>query len=82
VYAIRWPDLDPRRFNDVWQKLIDSADALRIVVEEIDWVPQQRVLPAFRYEVDCVDVRGEADPREAARTWIEARLLRPIVLTE
>jgi amino acid adenylation domain-containing protein len=82
VYAIRWPDLDPRRFNDVWQKLIDSADALRVVVEEIDGVPQQRVLAAFRYEVDCVDVRGEADPREAARTWIEARLLRPIVLTE
>jgi len=82
VYAIRWPELDPERFKAAWQSLVDSCDALRIVVEEVDGVPQQRVLPPFRAEVDCVDVRQHPQHDQAAREWIEARLQRPLVLTE
>lgn len=82
VYAIRWPGLDPARFQRVWQSLVDSCDALRMVIEEVDGVPQQRVVPTFPYPVDCVDVRGEASPPAAARKWIESRLQRPLLLTE
>ncbi len=82
VYSIRWPELDPERFKAAWQTLLDSADALRIVVDEVDGVPWQRVLPSFRCDVDCADVSGEAAPELAARKWIEARLSRPLVLTE
>src|SRR4051794_37473484 len=73
VYAIRWPELDPERFKAAWQALVDSCDALRIVVEEVDGVPQQRAPPPCRAEVDGVDVRQCAQHEQAAREWIEAR---------
>jgi amino acid adenylation domain-containing protein len=79
VYAIRWPGLDPTRFGAAWQALADSSDALRIVVEEVDGVPQQRVLQQFPAEVESVDLRGTGTP---AKRWIEERLKRPLVLTE
>jgi amino acid adenylation domain-containing protein len=79
VYAIGWRGLDPKRFRAAWQAFIDSCDALRTVVDEVDGVPQQRVLAPFPFEVECVDLRLEATP---ARQWIEGRLQRPIVLTE
>ena len=79
VYAIGWPELDPKRFEAAWQACVDSCDALRTVVDEVDGIPQQRVLPAFAADVECVDLRREAIP---ARKWVEGRLQRPLVLTE
>jgi amino acid adenylation domain-containing protein len=79
VYAIGWPGLDAKRFEAAWQACVDSCDALRTVVEEVDGIPQQRVLAPFPAEVECVDLRRDATP---ARKWIEGRLQRPIVLTE
>lgn len=79
VYAIGWPDLDPKRFEAAWKACVDSCDALRTVVEEVDGIPEQRVLPPFPAGVECVDLRRDATP---ARDWIEARLQRPLVLTE
>jgi amino acid adenylation domain-containing protein len=79
VYAIGWPGLDTRRFQAAWQDFIDSCDALRTVVDEIDGVPQQRVLPPSPTEVECVDLRHEGT---SARDWIEKRLQqRPLELT-
>jgi hypothetical protein len=79
VYSIGWPGLDTKRFQAAWQALVDSCDALRTVVDEIDGVPQQRVLPMAEAEVECVDLRPSD---EQPRKWIERRLQRPIVLTE
>ncbi len=79
VYAIGWPGLDRKRFETAWQAFVDSCDALRTVVDEVDGVPQQRVLPPSPVEVECVDLREEATP---ARKWIEGRLRRPLVLSE
>ena len=79
VYSIGWPGLDTRRFQAAWQVFIDSCDALRTVVDELDGVPQQRVLPPFPTEVECVDLRRDGTP---ARNWIENRLQqRPLELT-
>jgi amino acid adenylation domain-containing protein len=79
VYSIGWPGLDSKRFEAAWQTCLDSCDALRTVVQEVDGIPQQRVLPPFPAEVECVDLRRDGTP---ARKWIEGRLQRPIVLTE
>jgi amino acid adenylation domain-containing protein len=83
VYAIGWPDLDPQRFGRAWQELVDSCDSLRIVIDEVDGIPQQRVLPPFSAEVECVDLRGAAvSVPDAAHKWIENRLQQPLVLNE
>jgi amino acid adenylation domain-containing protein len=78
VYSIGWPGLDTKRFQAAWQALIDSCDALRTVIDEIDGVPQQRVLPTAQVEIECFDLRPD---REPARKWIERRLEQPIELT-
>jgi amino acid adenylation domain-containing protein len=78
VYAIGWPDLEPERFRRAWQALVDSCDALRIVVEEVQGIPQQRVLPSSPTEVECVDL----NVGDIARAWIERRLQSPLILTE
>jgi hypothetical protein len=82
VYSIGWPDLDPQRFGQAWQELLDATDALRIVIDEVDGVPQQRVLPPFPCEVECADVRDHPEPKAGARGWIERRLQKPLILTE
>jgi len=78
VYSIGWPGLDTKRFQAAWQALVDSCDALRTVINEIDGIPQQTVLPTAQAEVECLDLRPD---REPARQWIERRLQQPIELT-
>jgi amino acid adenylation domain-containing protein len=82
VYTVRWPQLDPQRFAEAWQSLFDASDALRTVIEEIDGVPQQRVLPSRPIDLECVDLRDAPLPERALEEWIERRLQRPIVLEE
>src|SRR4051812_28113059 len=79
VYSIGWPGLESKRFQGAWQSLVDSCDALRMVVDEIDGVPQQRVLPPGPVEVESIDLRRGG---QAARNWIENRLQRPMELTK
>ncbi|MGH8138324.1 MAG: non-ribosomal peptide synthetase [Steroidobacteraceae bacterium] len=82
VYAIRWTGLEPDRFRLAWQALVDSCDALRIVVEERDGVPLQRVLPPFPAEVACVDLDPDSGCEDALKNWIDRRLQRALVLSE
>src|SRR5260370_550814 len=82
VYAIRWSGLDLERFQLVWQDLIDSCDALRMVIDEVEGVPQQRVLPSFAASVDRVDLRVESPAEPALEDWITARLRRPMILNQ
>ncbi len=82
VYAIRWPNLDLQRFQVAWQALIDSCDALRTVIDEVDGVPQQRVLPPFPVAVDHVDLRVEDAVERALENWNTARLRRPMILDQ
>jgi amino acid adenylation domain-containing protein len=82
VYAIKWPGMDPQRFKLAWQTLVDSCDALRTVVNEVDGVPQQRVVPPFATEVDCVRLPQDLEPERAIKDWISERLRRPLVLTQ
>ncbi len=82
AYAIRWPGLDPQQFQSAWQALLNSCDALRIVVEEVDGIPRQRVLAPFEAGLDCVVLDRNAAPESALQEWIDARLRRPLRLEE
>jgi amino acid adenylation domain-containing protein len=81
VYSVRWPGLDPQRFRAAWQALLDSCDVLRTIVEEQDGVPYQRVLPPYRFDVECVDLRNRLNQYESAiDEWTEQRCRRPLIL--
>jgi hypothetical protein len=82
VYAINWPGMDLQRFKLAWQTLVDSCDALRTVVDEVNGVPQQRVVPPFATEVDCVRLPQDLEPERAIKVWINERLRRPLVLSK
>ncbi len=82
VYAINWPGLDPERFKLAWQTLVDSCDALRTVVDDVEGVPQQRVVAPFAAEVDCVRLPQCLEPERAIKDWINERLRRPLVLSK
>jgi amino acid adenylation domain-containing protein len=82
LYAIKWPGMDPQRFQRAWQRLVDSCDALRTVVEEVDGVPRQRVVAPFATEVDCIPLPPGLEPQRAINDWINARLRRPLLLAQ
>jgi amino acid adenylation domain-containing protein len=77
--AIEGP-VDPARFAQAFQTLLNSSDALRTVVEEAEGIPQQRALPPYRYPVRFLDVSRCADPDAELRAWVTDRIGRPFDL--
>jgi amino acid adenylation domain-containing protein len=68
--------LDVSAFQRAFQGLIDSSDALRTVIEEIEGVPRRRVLPKLAYTVDLVDLSAESEPDVSYARWLEERRSR------
>ena len=60
-------------FEQAVQQLVDRCDALRTVIELIDGIPQQRVVPAIRCEMNVLDFSNEPDPNTALRRWTKRR---------
>ena len=54
--------IDSDLFRKAFQILVNSSDALRTVIEEIEGVPQQRALVKFPYMMDCLDLSHTSDP--------------------
>ena len=69
-------------FQAAFQALVQSSDTLRTVIEEVEGVPQQRVLPQLDYEVAILDFSDESDPQAMARTWAKARCQKLFDLSE
>jgi non-ribosomal peptide synthetase component F len=61
--------IDPARFQQAFQLLVNSSDAMRTVIGDVDGVPQQRVLPSFPYTVECLDFSGDPAQVAAIRAW-------------
>ncbi|MFE1744071.1 amino acid adenylation domain-containing protein [Coleofasciculus sp. H7-2] len=59
-------------FQAAFQALVNASDALRTVIEEIDGVPQQRVIANFPYTVEYFDFSQISDPDEL-QSWIDRR---------
>jgi amino acid adenylation domain-containing protein len=82
VYAVTWPELQPGRFRQAWQWLLDSCDALRTIVEEINGVPCQRVRTAFQFDIEYIDLYGTDSAVPRLEDWFSQRLKRRVVLAE
>ena len=81
VYEIQG-SIDVDRFRRAFARTIASSDALRVVVEEADGVPVQRILAHLEYELESIDLVREPDPEAAFRLWLEKRLARSLPMGE
>jgi amino acid adenylation domain-containing protein len=66
-------EIDYDHFQNAFQTLLNSSDALRTVICEFDGIPQQSVAPEFPYTVEFWDFSDCADPGAAAGDWLAAR---------
>lgn len=71
TFSIRGP-LDVAGFRAAFQALIDRSDALRTVIDQVDRVPVQRVLPSLEYRVPVIDL----GPHTTLRAWTDQRTLQ------
>ena len=60
-------------FRRAFQALVDTSDAMRTQIIEIDGVPQRRVVEPFRYEVEELDLSAQATPDSDLEAWVRAR---------
>ncbi|HEX5734993.1 MAG TPA: amino acid adenylation domain-containing protein, partial [Blastocatellia bacterium] len=67
-------EIEPELFQRAFQEVINDADALRIVIEEVEGIPQQRFVAEFPYQMDYFDLSGLADPHGAFETWARERI--------
>jgi natural product biosynthesis luciferase-like monooxygenase protein/amino acid adenylation domain-containing protein/non-ribosomal peptide synthase protein (TIGR01720 family) len=75
-------EIVPAEMQRAFQAIIDASDTLRTVIDEVDGVPQQRVLPALAYELEFLDFSTAADPRARLDEWTRTRSRRPLDLTK
>jgi amino acid adenylation domain-containing protein len=66
-------EIDRAHFQNAFQTLVNSSDALRTVIEEVDGAPRQRVISDFPYEMECPDFSSLPDSRSALQNWARER---------
>ena len=69
--------LDVRCFRQAFQTLVNSSDALRIVIEDLDGLPQQRVRAQVPNVVEYLDFSDAADPDQKLQQWALTRSRLP-----
>ncbi len=74
--------LESQHFQAAFQVLAQRCKALRTVIEEVDGVPQHRVLSQLTYQVPVLDFSAESAPEAVAQSWAERRSQRPFTLAE
>ena len=67
-------------FQQAFQALVDSNDAFRTVIEEVNGLPRQRVLGAFPYSVEYMDFSQATEPDRDAEAWMKERCQMPLDL--
>ncbi|MEO1619424.1 MAG: amino acid adenylation domain-containing protein [Cyanobacteria bacterium J06632_3] len=68
-------EIDPALFQQAFQAVLDRCDALRMVIDEVDGVPQRRVLPPFEYRVPVIQ-------ESSVRDWAKIRTKELFNLSE
>jgi thioesterase domain-containing protein/acyl carrier protein len=81
TFTINGP-VDSDRFEKAFQALLRQSDGLRIVIDEVDGVPQGRVLTTVDSTLQHLDFSDHPSPLAAARTWIDERSRTPLKLPE
>ncbi len=72
--------IDPAHFQRAFTQLVAACDAFRIVFDEVEGVPQQRVLSEMPAPVEYLDFSGRRDPDAAYRAWAVERCQVPFDL--
>jgi len=67
---------NPSHLQEAFQALIDHSDALRTVIDEVDGVPQRRVVETFPYQLEFLDFSKVAEPQAELDRWAQARCRR------
>ena len=73
-------EIEPAIFQQAFQTLVDRSDALRTIIEEVDGIPQQRVVPTFPYTLPWLDLTVEVNPEAALQNWIQEQCRQPFNL--
>ena len=68
--------INPVKFRQAFQALVDRSDALRTIIEEIEGVPQQRVLVGVACQIEYLDFSREGDPQAIFEPWLDRRCKR------
>ena len=65
--------IDTHLFQQAFQKLVDSCDALRTVFMDGDDGPKQRFPDSVEYTVEVLDFSHEPDPQARLDDWLDIR---------
>jgi amino acid adenylation domain-containing protein len=74
--------LDATAFQRAFRKLVQSSDALRTVIDIVDGVPFQRVLPQSDFEFELLDFSDASDPVPYFEEWAQERCHRMFDFSE
>jgi len=65
--------LVPEHFQRAFRAIVDSSDAMRTIFEEVDGIPQQRVLTHLEWNMDYLDFSRSPDPEAMLESWLQDR---------
>ena len=71
-------ELEPAHLCRAFQTLVNSSDSLRTVLEEIDGIPMQKVVPALPNTMSVIDYSGVPDAFSTAQMWMQQRCEMPL----
>ena len=65
--------IQPTYFQRAFQALINTSDALRMVFEERNGIPHQRLLREFSYTLEFIDFSDKPEARTSIQDWLNRR---------
>jgi amino acid adenylation domain-containing protein len=65
--------IDVQCFRAAFQTLVNSSDAMRMVIEETAGVPNYRITQPEPYDLPLLDFSKESDPESRLRNWVTNR---------
>ena len=66
-------NVEPDRFSEAFQQVVNRSDALRTIVKSENGVPHRIVLPELIYQVEFIDLSKETAPQTAFNRWADER---------
>jgi hypothetical protein len=66
-------EIDQYHFRRAFQTLVNCSETMRTVIEEMDGVPQQRVIADFPHTVEYLDFSLSSDPETEVQAWAQKR---------
>ncbi len=68
--------IDVAKFKEAFQLLVQKSDTLRIVFEEKDGIPFQKMLPSVSVNLDLLDLSDQADNDQVYDNWLNKSVLK------